>query len=378
MKDTVDNDEIFDDDMSENDADLIPTTILTGFLGAGKTTLLNRILTEHHGMKIAVIENEYGEVDIDGGLLVQSEEQVVMMNNGCLCCTIRGDLLDAMVGLAKKRDEGILDFDRVIIETTGLADPTPIAQTFFLEEAICSRFRLDAVITLVDAKHAHKQLDDNTEAQAQVGFADRIFLSKLDLVDEATEKSLRKRLSTINPRAEIRKVHFGDTDLNTVLDVNGFNLDAVLELSPDFLGKEEDHQPHHECAGDCNHHDHEHHHHDCKEGCDCTDHYHQVEHNDAVGSFVVRTHAPIDMEKFDTFLTDLIEHYDQDLMRYKGIVNFKDMDIRYVFQGVHDVAAVSEGKPWGTDEERESIIVFIGKDLPKDIIEQEFNRTLVA
>ena len=365
------NDSVVTQDNSE-EMSLIPTTILTGFLGAGKTTLLNRILTEHHGMKIAVIENEYGEVGIDGDLLVQSDEQVVTMNNGCLCCSIRGDLLDAMVGLAQKRDAGILDFDRVIIETTGLADPTPIAQTFFLEEAICSRYRLDAVITLVDAKHAHQQLDANKEAQAQVGFADKLFLSKLDLVDDATERSLRKRLSTINPRAPIDRVNFGDADLKTVLDVKGFNLDAALELSPDFLGKTESHC-HHDHHDDCGCH-----HHDCEEGCKHEGHYHQVEHNDAVGSFVIRTDKAIDMERFDQFLTDLIERYSDDLMRYKGIVNFEGCDIRYVFQGVHDVAAVSEGKPWQPDDARESIIIFIGLNLPKEIIEQEFNRTLTV
>lgn len=354
----------------QTENELIPATILTGFLGAGKTTLLNRILTEPHGMKIAVIENEYGETSIDSELLVQAEEQVVMMNNGCLCCTVRGDLLNILTDLADKKASGELDFDRIVIETTGLADPTPIAQTFFLEEGICSRYRLDGVVTLVDAKHGHKQLDDNKEAQAQVGFADRIFLTKLDLVPPETEASLRARLSSINARAPIERADFGKADIRHVLEVNGFNLDGALELSPDFLGKSEHHHDDHD--------EHHHHHdHDCSEyGCDCHHKYAEVHHDDEVSSFVLRSSKPMDMDRFDQFLTDLIERYADDLMRYKGIVNFEGYDIRYVFQGVHDVAGCSEGKPWGSDP-RETVVVFIGRNLPKDIIEQEFNRTLV-
>ena len=261
----------------------IPVTLLTGFLGAGKTTLLNRILTERHGEKIAVIENEFGEVGIDNALLRSGDEQIVEMNNGCLCCTVRGDLIRILGELADKRAVGTLAFDRVLIETTGLADPGPVAQTFFLDERIATRYRLDAVITIVDAVHAMHQLDANEQAQQQVGFADRLLLAKTDLVAAAQVESLAQRLKRINPRAPILLAHFGQTPLGEILDIHGFNLDARLEIDPAlFSGK--------------------HHHH----------------HDDRIGSFVFRAQRDFDGDRLQDFFGDVVRLYGVDLLRYKG------------------------------------------------------------
>src|SRR5205085_1637742 len=217
------------------EANMVPVTILTGFLGSGKTTLLNRILQEQHGHKIAVIENEFGEVGVDNAIIEKSDEQIVEMNNGCICCTVRGDLIRILGSLKEKRDAGELKFDRVVIETTGMADPGPVAQTFFTDEEIGNYYLLDSIITLVDAKHAPQQLDEFHEAQEQVGFADKILLSKTDVADEKDTEALIKRIKKMNPRAPIKKVHFGDTPIDEVLDLRGFNLNAVLALDPDFL-----------------------------------------------------------------------------------------------------------------------------------------------
>ena len=224
---------------------MVPVTILTGFLGSGKTTLLNRILKEDHGHRIAVIENEFGETGVDGEIIEKSEEQIVEMNNGCICCTVRGDLIRILGTLKEKRDNGALNFDRVVIETTGMADPGPVAQTFFTDEEIGNYYLLDSIITLVDAKHAPKQLDEFHEAQEQVGFADRILMSKTDLVSEEDAAKLSSRLKKMNPRAPIKKVHFGNAPIAEVLDIRGFNLNAILELDPEFL-KNIDHEHHDE------------------------------------------------------------------------------------------------------------------------------------
>jgi G3E family GTPase len=310
----------------------IPTTILTGFLGAGKTTLLNRILTERHGEKIAVIENEFGETGIDNEILVQDkEEQIVEMNNGCICCTVRGDLVRILGDLADKRRKGKLKFDRVIIETTGMADPGPVAQTFFIDEDIHDAFVLDAVITVVDAKHAEQQLNDNEQARQQIGFADRILISKTDLVAKEETDKLISRMKRMNPRAHYQQVHFGETDIKELLDVRGFNLNAVLDIDPEFL---ED----------------SHHHHD-----------------DDIQSFVFNSERPLDMEKIEAFLSLLIQTYGNDMLRYKGVLNIEGQKNRMIFQGVHMTMGGSPGKPWGPDEKRESKMVFIGRNLPKRI-----------
>src|SRR3989440_5711676 len=227
------------------EANMVPVTILTGFLGSGKTTLLNRILKEDHGKRIAVIENEFGEAGVDAEIVEKSDEQIVEMNNGCICCTVRGDLIRILGTLKEKRDEGKLKFDRVVIETTGMADPGPVAQTFFTDEEIGNYYLLDSIITLVDAKHASKQLDEFHEAQEQVGFADRILMSKTDLAKEEETEALIKRLKKMNPRAPIKKVNFGNTPIEEVLDIRGFNLNAILQLDPGFLeDSEHEHDEH--------------------------------------------------------------------------------------------------------------------------------------
>ena len=315
--------------------DLIPVTILTGFLGSGKTTLLNRILHEQHGEKIAVIENEFGETGIDNEILVQDkEEQIVEMNNGCLCCTVRGDLVRILGDLAKKRHQGKLAFDRVIIETTGLANPGPVAQTFFMDEKIQDLYLLDAVVTVVDAVHGNRQLDEHDEARAQVGFADRLLLSKTDLAAEAETKDLMERLRAMNPRAHQKKVHFGETDIREILDIRGFNLNAALEVDPAFL---ED----------------THHHHD-----------------DDVKSFVWKDARPLHMEKIETFLSLMVQNYGEDLLRYKGVLNIQGEPRRMIFQGVHMLMGGTPGKPWEAGETRESVMVFIGRRIPRRLFEE--------
>jgi len=315
--------------MQENN--MVPVTILTGFLGSGKTTLLNRILKEDHGHRIAVIENEFGEVGVDNDIIETGDEQIVEMNNGCICCTVRGDLIRILGSLKEKRDLGALRFDRVVIETTGMADPGPVAQTFFTDEEIGNYYLLDSIITLVDAKHAPKQLDEFHEAQEQVGFADRILLSKTDLVSDEEAQTLSTRLKRMNPRAPIKKVNFGDAPLGEVLDIRGFNLNAILELDPQFL----------------------------------TDIQH--EHHDEVESFVFRSNKPFDGQKLEQFLSGMIQVYGPDLLRYKGVLWMKGNPRRVVFQGVHMMMGGDTGKPWAKNEKKGSVMVFIGKKLPKDI-----------
>jgi G3E family GTPase len=313
------------------DSNMVPVTILTGFLGSGKTTLLNRILKEDHGHRIAVIENEFGEIGVDNDIIETGDEQIVEMNNGCICCTVRGDLIRILGTLREKRDQGTLKFDRVVIETTGMADPGPVAQTFFTDEEIGNYYLLDSIITLVDAKHAPKQLDEFHEAQEQVGFADRLLLSKTDLVSEEEASSLSKRLKRMNPRAPIKKVHFGEAPIDEVLDIRGFNLNAILQLDPEFL----------------------------------TDSHH--EHHDEVESFVFKSDKPFDGQKLEQFLSGMIQVYGPDLLRYKGVLWMKGNPRRVVFQGVHMMMGGDMGKPWAKGEKKGSVMVFIGKKLPKDI-----------
>jgi G3E family GTPase len=313
------------------ESNMVPVTILTGFLGSGKTTLLNRILKEDHGQRIAVIENEFGEIGVDNEIIETGDEQIVEMNNGCICCTVRGDLIRILGTLKEKRDGGTLKFDRVVIETTGMADPGPVAQTFFTDEEIGNYYLLDSIITLVDAKHAPKQLDEFHEAQEQVGFADRILLSKTDLVSQDDAETLSKRLKRMNPRAPIKKVHFGDAPIAEVLDIRGFNLNAILQLDPEFL----------------------------------VDSHH--EHHDEVESFVFKADKPFDGTKLEQFLSGMIQVYGPDLLRYKGVLWMKGNPRRVVFQGVHMMMGGDMGKPWAKTEKKQSVMVFIGKKLPKDI-----------
>ncbi|MEY3202007.1 MAG: hypothetical protein RIR70_1557 [Pseudomonadota bacterium] len=312
---------------------LIPVTILTGFLGSGKTTLLNRILKEHHGHRIAVIENEFGEAGVDNELLVQNDdEQIVEMNNGCICCTVRGDLVRILGELHEKRQIGRLHFDRVIIETTGLADPAPVAQTFFVDEDIGQHYLLDAIVTMVDAKHASQQLDEHHEAQEQVGFADRILITKTDLAQADEIAQLRERLVRMNPRARVGEARHGEASIDDILDIRGFNLNAILDIEPDFL----------------------------------TDVEH--EHDDDVASFVFREERPLDLERIETFLGAMVQIYGPQLMRYKGILHIQNVDQRVVFQGVHMLMGSELGARWKLGETRASKLVFIGRDLPKEIL----------
>nr|WP_314858632.1 GTP-binding protein [uncultured Undibacterium sp.] len=349
---------------------LIPTTILTGFLGAGKTTLLNRVLQEQHGYKIAVIENEFGQENIDNEILVQdSNEQIIEMNNGCICCTVRGDLIVALNTLMQRKNAGELQFDRVIIETTGLANPGPVAQTFFVDEEVGLHYMLDAVVTVVDAKHGMAQLDEHEEAQRQVGFADKILLSKADLVSSAELAALKQRLVKINPRAPICPVDFGKVAIAEVLDLKGFNLNAKLELDPDFLATEEHEHVHQHDACD-EHCSNEHHHHEH------VDHHH-AHHSDDIAAFVYKSIRPFNTEKLDYFLGGLVQVYGPRMLRYKGVLYMEHADRKVIFQGVHQIMGTDIGGKWAENEIKESKMVFIGKNLPKEIFIQGLEQCMV-
>lgn len=334
---------------------LIPATILTGFLGSGKTTLLKRVLTEAHGQKIAVIENEFGDENIDNEILVQdSKEQIIQLNNGCVCCSIREDLRTTLSDLAEKKRKGELDFDRVVIETTGLADPGPVAQTFFMDDEIAESYLLDSILTLVDAKHGDKQLDDRQEARRQIGFADQIFISKTDLVDSATVDALIHRVKHMNPRAPQRKVNFGEVPLAEVFDLRGFNLNAKLDIDPDFLN------------ADAHDHGHDHHDHDHEHGEHC-DHPHHHAHDDDVKSFVFKSDKAFNPAKLEDFLGAIVQVYGPKMLRYKGVLNMKGSDRKVIFQGVHQLMGSDLGPKWAPGEKKTSKMVFIGLDLPRDI-----------
>ncbi|WP_024539019.1 CobW family GTP-binding protein [Comamonas badia] len=351
---------------------LIPATILTGFLGSGKTTLLKRVLHESHGKKIAVIENEFGEENIDSDLLVtESKEQILQMSNGCVCCTIREDLRDTLRLLAAKKRKGLLDFERVVIETTGLADPGPVVQTFFMDDEIAESYMVDSVITLVDAKHANGQLDTRQEARRQVGFADQIFLSKTDLVSEQDKDALIHRLRHMNPRAPIRAVHFGEVPLKEVLDLRGFNLNDKLEVDPELL--KEDEHGHHDHDHD---HDHEHHEHGHEHGEHCA-HLHHHHYDDDVKSFVFRTDRLFDPAKLEDFIGAIVNIYGPRMLRYKGVLAMKGTERKVIFQGVHQLMGSDLGPEWGKGELRQSRMVFIGIDLPRDIFFQGLEQCLV-
>lgn len=350
---------------------LIPVTILTGFLGSGKTTLLKRVLTEAHGQKIAVIENEFGEENIDNEILVNdTEETIIQMNNGCICCSIREDLRETLQLLAAKKRKGLLDFDRVVIETTGLADPGPVAQTFFMDEEIAEQYLLDSILTLVDAKHAETQLNERQEARRQIGFADQIFISKTDLVAEDEVKALMHRLKQMNPRAPQKAVHFGEVAIADVFDLRGFNLNAKLDIDPEFL-KADEPEAH-------AHHDHDHVH---GEQCDHPSHAagpgHHHHHDDDVKSFVFRSDKPFSPAKLEDFLGAVVNIYGPRMLRYKGVLNMEGTDRKVIFQGVHQLMGSDLGPAWAEGEKKTSKMVFIGIDLPKDIFVQGLEQCLV-
>ena len=333
---------------------LIPVTILTGFLGSGKTTLLKHILTEEHGKKIAVIENEFGEENIDNDILVQNnQENIVQMSNGCICCTIRGDLVEALNTLWEQRKDKKIHFDRVVIETTGVANPGPVAQTFFMDDDVADHYVLDAVVTLVDAKHGPQQLTEHEEAQRQVGFADQIFITKTDLVTPAEVESLRNRLMNMNPRAPITGISKGVVPLNAVLDLKGFNLNAKLDIDPHFL--EQDNHQHDHDQSTCGH-DHGHDHHHGHAG-----------HTDRIQSFVFRSDKPFDHQKLEDFLGGILEVFGEKMLRYKGVLYVKGSNRKVVFQGVHQMMGSDMAGPWGV-EPKQTRMVFIGIDLPKDTL----------
>jgi len=356
---------------------LIPATILTGFLGSGKTTLLKRVLQEAHGQKIAVIENEFGEENIDSDILVSdTNEQIIQMSNGCICCTIREDLRATLRDLAEKKRKGELVFDRVVIETTGLADPGPVAQTFFMDDEIAESYLLDSILTLVDAKHAATQLNERQEARRQVGFADQIFISKTDLVSPEEVSALTHRLKHMNPRAPQKAVHFGEVALSEVFDLRGFNLNAKLDIDPDFL-KDEAHDRDHD------HHDHGHEGHDHAPGesCDHPSHAHEGghhhHHDDDVKSFVFKSDRAFDPAKLEDFLGAIVNIYGPRMLRYKGVLNMKGTERKVIFQGVHQLMGSDLGPAWAEGEQRTSKMVFIGIDLPKDIFLQGMEQSLV-
>ncbi len=342
---------------------LIPATILTGFLGSGKTTLLKRVLSENHGYKIAVIENEFGEENIDNEILVaDTQEQVIQMNNGCVCCTIREDLRATLADLAEKKRKGELDFDRVVIETTGLADPGPVAQTFFMDDEIAESYALDSILTLVDAKHAGGQLDTRQEARRQVGFADRLFISKTDLVAKAEVDALVHRLKHMNPRAPLQAVHFGEVPIAEVFDLKGFNLNAKLDIDPEFLNADGEHDHAHG-------HEHEH-----GEHCE---HPHHHRHDDDVKSFVFRSPRAFNPAKLEDFLGAIVQVYGPKMLRYKGVLFMKGSERKVIFQGVHQLMGSDLGPHWAPGEKKGSKMVFIGIDLPKDVLLQGLEQCLV-
>ncbi|RRH99711.1 GTP-binding protein [Mesorhizobium tamadayense] len=310
-----------------------PVTVLTGYLGAGKTTLLNRILSEQHGKKYAVIVNEFGEVGIDNDLVVDADEEVFEMNNGCICCTVRGDLIRIIEGLMRRKDR----FDAILVETTGLADPAPVAQTFFVDDDVRQKTKLDAIVTVVDAKHLLGEIDQAHEAQEQLAFADIVVLNKTDLVTAEELTAVEARIRKINPTAAITHSTRCDVPLDQVLNRGAFDLDRILEIEPDFLDEEHDH-----------------------------------EHDEHVTSFSLVTEQPLDARKFLPWVQMITQRLGMDILRMKGILSFNDDDDRFVVQAVHMLLEGDHQRPWKAGEKRVSRLVFIGRNLPKDIIKDGF------
>jgi G3E family GTPase len=326
----------------------IPVTVLTGYLGAGKTTLLNRILSENHGKRYAVVVNEFGEIGIDNDLIVESDEEIYEMNNGCVCCTVRGDLIRVVEGLMKRPG----GFDGILVETTGLADPAPVAQTFFMDEDVRARSKLDAVVAVADAKHLVQRLADAPEAQEQIGFADVILLNKTDLVSPEELAEVEDRIRAINPHAIVHRTERCAIPLDRVLDRGAFDLDRILSLDPDFLEGGDDHHDHG--------HDHGHHHHD-----------HDHPHDSSIGSVSLRT-GELDPDLFFPWISRITQEFGPDILRLKGILALKDDPERYVVQGVHMIIEGDHQRAWKEGEARESRLVFIGRNLDADLLKASF------
>ncbi|HYC15916.1 MAG TPA: GTP-binding protein [Pseudolabrys sp.] len=345
-------------------ASKIPVTVLTGYLGAGKTTLLNRILSEPHGKKFAVIVNEFGEIGIDNELVVNADEEVFEMNNGCICCTVRGDLVRIIDGLMRRKGK----FDAIIVETTGLADPAPVAQTFFMDEAVGAKTKLDAVVTVADAKWLSDRLKDAPEAKNQIAFADVILLNKTDLVAPEELSEVEARIRGLNPYARLHRTERAKIDIGEVLGRNAFDLDRILTIEPDFLAGADHHHDHHHAHGDHGHDHHHDHHHGAHHHDNGLKHYHDEE----MQSVALRTDKPLNPDKFFPWIQDLVAKDGPSILRCKGILSFKDDPERFVFQGVHMILDGDHQRPWRADEPRDSRIVFIGRKLPEDKIRQGF------